>query len=137
MRIARFLVAASLVGCGVSTQEYDERTAELHRTERDLAGAVSKAEDARKELERTGLAVVQAQAAIRELQRTMEKLGIKSDKDVVTVRALIDAEREKRELASRLAAERAQLEGALREDVEAGVVRIDERDGKVRVVVPE
>ncbi len=137
MRTMSLLVAAALAGCGVSTQEFDERTAELHRTERELAQAVTAQKSAERAAQESATAIVRATNRNLELERHLERLGVKGDKDFAALKRLVDAEAERAALAKRQAAERDQLQGALRDEIEAGVVRIEERDGRVRIVLPE
>jgi chemotaxis protein MotB len=136
MTSTKTLIAAAalplLGACGVPLEEYDARTAELRKAE-DRAGKCDtnvKQEEAK---------IAELQAGLEEMKATVRDLqGHQlSDTDKSSFQRLqADASRTRQEAAERKA-ERESLTRNLKDELEGGMIWLDERKGRSRIVIPE
>src|SRR2546421_261299 len=136
MNTTNSLMAAAalsfLAACGVPTEEYDARTAELRKAE-DKAGRCDsqiKQEETKISELQSGLDEMKGQ--VRDLQK-----GQLSDADKASFQRLQRDAARARDEATERKAERESLTRSLKEELEGGMVWLDERKGISRVVIPE
>jgi chemotaxis protein MotB len=135
--LAGLVAVATLPACGIPTEQYDARTAELRQaTERlrtcddSIRQEQQKASDAQAGLE-------EMRAQVRDLTRERRDLGITSAADAQAVRAaLADASRGRQAAAERKS-DRERLSSGLKAELDGGVIWLDERGGQLRLVLPE
>jgi chemotaxis protein MotB len=138
MRILSGTVAALVVaGCGVSTQEFDDRTTELRRSEDRLARALLAERQAKQSAAELQKQIEDQQARVEQLEKIMRQMGVNGGADAARVKAALQADDEARAVLKKQAAERDQLATGLQEEIAAGLVRVEERNGAVRLVLPE
>ncbi len=137
-RTIRCILLAGLAsGCGPTMEEYDERTVELHRAEDHLARSLVSEKQSEKQFVDMSAELAKEKDHGRVLEAELNGIGVKSAADLIGIKLLMtENQRRSAEVATRKA-EREQLQAGLIEEVEAGVVRFEERDGMLRIVMPE
>lgn len=124
-------------GCGVSTQEFDARTNELRRCEDRLAASQARQQAAETAVAEEQKQLEAAQSQLTEIEGVLAEVGYRGGGDLDAVRKAVSHGMRAKKIASVQADERARLEAGLRGEIELGVVRLETRDGMLRLVLPE
>ncbi|MSP59733.1 MAG: OmpA family protein [Myxococcales bacterium] len=128
------LIAAT--GCGVSLQDYDERTTELKRAEGRLARSMLAEKQAQAAIAEEAKQLEAANTQLKEIEKVMGELGLKSVADRDGAKRAVAEVQRARAVAAQQALEIDQLTRGLRDELELGGVRIENRGGMLRLVLP-
>lgn len=128
---------AGLLGCGVPLEQYDARGNELRKVEEELAHTRAAERQARQSVSQLERQLDASQAHLAEVERVLHRLGVHGAADTAPIERAMADERSAKSAASRQSVEQSQLSAGLKDEIEAGVVRVEERDGAVRLVMPE
>ena len=139
----RPLATAAIVllpACGISTEQYDARVAELRKAEEKAKGCddLIKAEEVKVSDSKADLE--EMRTLVREMQKERKELGITSAADVARLKqAQADAGRPRAAapIPQAPTVERQRLAQSFKAEMDAGLISFDDRGGVLRVVLPE
>ena len=141
MRKTKTLVAAAFttaistvggVGCGIPLEEYDARVADLRKAE----DRTKQCEGSIKQEQQKNLETTQGLEELRGQIRQMQGSRATDDDKAVLQRARMESQKSQQAQAERKS-DKESLSRSLKDEVEAGVVVLDERKEIVRLVIPE
>ena len=131
------MIAVLACGCGVSTQEFDARTAECRRNEARLARSRAREKSAESAVAEEQKQLEAAETQLKEIEEVLAEVGYRKGGDLDSVRRAVADGLRAKNIAATQAVERAQLEAGLRDEIVLGVVRLETRHGMLRLVMPE
>ena len=134
-RTSKLVAAAALSllpACGIPTEEYDARVAELRKAEERVKVCTDEiaAEKARVAEAATGIETVQGQV------RDLQKVAITDDQRAIIERAAAEAAKTKDGETARKA-ERDRVAKVFQTEIDAGLFTVEDRRGVIRLVLPE
>ena len=138
------MVAAALVllpACGITTEQYDARVAELRKAEEKVKGCddairaeTQQVSDAKADLE-------EMRTLVREMQKERKELGIHSAADVARFKHTLAEAGRPRAAAPVIpqtpTVERQRMAQSFKAEMDAGLISLDDRGGVLRLVLPE
>ena len=130
-------VGVAAGGCGITTEEYDARVAELRVANERYKQCDDTVRGAHTGLNEALHGVDELTTKVSELQAERVNLGIDTEDGRVALRRSMEGVARERQSGAARAALKAQLMQRLRDELEAGVVWLDERFGTIRVAIPE
>ncbi len=128
--------SALAAGCGVSEQEYAASQRALHRAQERLSKAQERAQHAESTAGDEHRQCATAYARVAEIEDAMREAGAAGVDGAAVRKAAAEGVRMKK-IERQQSSERDQLAAGLREQIEEGTVRLEQRDGMLRLVLPD